>query len=144
MMRKSSLAVSLFIIFYSVTCFAQVRVDDTVNSSAAQRQDITFAGKGATIPVARAFAYAPNIVSKCSGSAAAGAQGQFVGLSLAGSYKDEFCERAELIKIAVALGHPIIANQLFFGFPMVEKILKKDEVIIEKKCEYPTEDCKRR
>ncbi len=84
-------------------------------------------------PVQRAFAYAPNIISKCSGSLAGGAQGQFAGISFAGSYKDEFCERVELIKLAIAMGHDEEADELFYQFPMVLKLDKEKEL-----CDYPT------
>lgn len=125
-----------FIILFSTPSLAQVRQVDT--NTQGQRQDINITGaQRQQIPVARAFAYAPNIISKCSGSAAAGAQGQFVGLSFAGSYKDEFCERTELIKLAIAMGHDDIADDLFYQFPMVVALKPKRDKI-DKVCDYPT------
>jgi len=119
------LVVSLVVLF-SLPAFAQV---------AAQRQDIIITGKKEA-SVARAAAYAPNIISKCSGSAAAGVQGLDVGISFAGTYKDEFCERAELIKLAISMGHGNVADDLFFEFPMVKDLYKKEET--KEVCDYPT------
>ena len=90
--------------------------------------------------VNRAAAYAPNIISKCSGSLAGGAQGQFAGFSISGSYKDDFCERAELIKLAISMGHNDIADDLFSEFPMVKDLYKEE---IREVCDYPTK-CRRR
>lgn len=127
------------IIFFSLNAAAQIRQVDT--NTQGQRQDITITGaQRQQMPVARAFAYAPNIISKCSGSAAAGAQGQFVGLSFAGSYKDEFCERAELIKLAISMGHYEVADDLFYQFPMVKDLSAPE--LKKELCDYPTEECK--
>ncbi len=118
-------AIIVIIVLIGLPAFAQ---------TAVQRQDISV--NLTTKPtVARAFAYAPNIISKCSGSIAGGAQGQFVGLSLAGSYKDEFCERAELIKLAISMGHNDIADDLFYDFPMIKALEEPEEKDI---CDYPT------
>ena len=128
-MKKS--LVFLSSILLSTTVQAQQR-QDIINS-------IQFNGKDNTIPVSRAFAYAPNIISKCSGSIAGGAQGQFAGISLSGSYKDEFCERAELIKLAIAMGRREDAERLFDKFPMVKELNKEPG---QDPCQYPTQECK--
>ncbi len=124
-----------FIILFSTSAFAQV-TQQRQDSTQGQRQDITITtGTRQKLPVARASAYAPNIISKCSGSAAAGAQAPVFGFSFAGSYKDDFCERVELIKLAIAMGHSDVANDLFFEFPMIKSL---DEQGFKKVCDYPT------
>ncbi len=126
---------SIFLIFIPFSAIAQVAQQRQDNTQ-GQRQDITITtSAGQKLPVARASAYAPNIISKCSGSAAAGAQAPVFGFSFAGSYKDDFCERVELIKLAIAMGHEDIANDLFFEFPMVKSL---DEQGFKKVCDYPT------
>ncbi len=123
-----------FILIFATPVFAQ---------TAAQRQDISINLAAKTKPeVARAFAYAPNIISKCNGSIAGGAQGQFIGLSLAGSYKDEFCERIELIKLAISMGHNDVADDLFYQFPMIKELDKPIQTIDV--CIYPTDECKQK
>ncbi len=122
-----------YIIFLIV--FPSVAYADTYNIARLDKSVTTVER-----PVSRAFAYAPNVISKCSGSLAGGAQGQFAGISFAGSYKDEFCERAELIKLVIAMGHYELADQLLMEFPMIRE-LQTEETI--ESCDYPTK-CRRR
>lgn len=135
---KKNLVV-LLINFISYSAFAQVaqQRQDSTNTQ-GQRQDISItAGVRQKLPVARAAAYAPNIISKCSGSAAAGAQAPIFGFSFAGSYKDDFCERVELIKLAISMGHEDVADDLFYQFPMIID-LERENDNIDKMCDYPT------
>lgn len=129
------------IILFSTPVFAQI-AQQRQDSTQAQKQDVSITtGNKQNIPVARASAYAPNIISKCSGSLAGGAQGQFFGLSLAGSYKDEFCERAELIKLAMSMGHNKEADELFYQFPLIKSLNKETQ---KEDCDYPTKCGKRK
>lgn len=137
-MLRLLISILIFIPFLANAQVAQQRQDQISN----QRQNtvITFAGRKEV--ASRAFAYAPSIISKCSGSLAGGAQGQFAGISFAGSYKDEFCERAELIKLCIAMGQFELADQLLYEFPMIKNLSGKE---VKKTCRYPTEtNCEKR
>jgi len=120
--------------FLCIVLTSSTSIAQTVNQYRIDNSEHSFAINNKQ-PVQRAAAYAPNIISKCSGAAAAGAQGQFAGISFAGSYKDEFCERAELIKLCIAMGHDDLADQLLYEFPMVKDL--EDEASKEI-CDYPT------
>lgn len=116
----------ILVISISTPSFAQV---------ANQRQDIIFQ-ENQHASAARASAYAPNVISKCNGSWASGVQIPVIGASVAGTYKDEFCERAELVKLAISMGHDDVADDLFYQFPMIKALSKKEE--IKEICDYPT------
>lgn len=128
------------LIFISFSANAQV-AQQRQGQEQGQRQDIIFAGKTESA-AARAFAIAPSVFSKCTASAAAGGQGSFFGFSFSGTYKDEFCERIELIKLAIAMGHYDVADALFYSFPMILALHPEEK---RKACKYPTEtNCEKR
>lgn len=128
---KKIAVISLVIFLCGDPCYAQV----------TQRQAITFAGKAEAQPVARAFADAPNVVTKCKGSIAAGAQFADAGVTFGGTYDDDECVIFEMIKLGVKLGRVDEANHLYTL--QYERLIAKFVKEEKPECDYPTK-CRRK
>lgn len=133
---------------FSFSANAQVRVD----SSAAQRQDIIFAGKNEA-EAARAFAYPSRPTSDCIQSNAAGVQGLDFGFSLSGNSQSQPCNIRAYSQALINMGREHLAFYVLLQDPIVKDayqemaidlgiITEDDAEIIN--CEYPTDECKRK
>lgn len=139
--------VVLILVLFPLCALAQVRVD----SSAAQRQDIIFAGKNEA-NVARAFAIAPRPTSDCIQSMAAGAQGELFGLTFSGNSQSKPCNIRAYSEALRNMGREHLAFYVLMQDPIVKNayeemakdlgvMVKEDAEVID--CEYPTPECKR-
>ncbi len=94
------LLISILLLFAFSAAAAQ-----TVNSSAAQRQDIIIAtGNRQAAPVPRAYAHPPRATSDCLMSTAAGVQMPLFGASASFSQAAEHCNCREDAKVYEDLG----------------------------------------
>ncbi len=98
-----------------------------------QRQDVIFAGKNKH-PAERAFAYMPNATARCKGAMGGGVQVAEAGFTWGGSYEDEFCVIAEMIKIGKALERDDEANYLYTLY--YNKLIVDLEPKQEVPCQY--------